>query len=87
MFSGTRLVGPEGQKVLDWFQGDDVLRLRTAMSGTKLERAVSPECNEIVASKRNLKNDCKNLERQPLQRLQLCRRRLNKVEIIFLRCI
>ena len=48
-------LGPEGQKVLDWFEGDDVLRLRTAMSGTKLERAVSPECNEIVPSKRNFK--------------------------------
>ena len=28
-------------------------------SGTKLERAVSPECNENVASKRNLKNEYK----------------------------
>ena len=85
------LLGPKGQKIydnLDWFEGDDVLRLRTAMSGTnRLERAVSPECNEIVSSKRNLKNKCKNLERQPLQRLQLCRRRLHKVEIIFLQCI
>ena len=52
-------------------------------SGTKLERAVSPECNENVASKRNLKNECKKLHRQPLKRLQLCRRRLDKVEIIF----
>ena len=81
------LLGPKGQKIyenLDWFEGDDVLRLRTAMSGTnRLERAESLECNEIVASKRNLKNKCKNLERQPLQRLQLCRRRLDKVEIIF----
>ena len=84
-------LGPEGQKIydnFDWFEGDDVLRLRTAVSGmNRLERAVSPECNEIVASKRNLKNKCKNLDRQPLQRLQLCRRRLDKVEIIFLRCI
>ena len=32
------------------------------MSGTKLERAVSPECNENVASKRNLKNECKKPE-------------------------
>ena len=81
------LLGPKGQKIydnLDWFKGDDVLRLPTAMSGTnRLERAVSPECNEIVSSKRNLKNKCKNLERQLLQRLQLCRRRLDKVEIIF----
>ena len=84
-------LGPEDQKIydnFDWFEGDDVLRLRTGVSGiNRLERAVSPECNEIVASKRNLKNKCKNLERQPLQRLQLCRRRLDKVEIIFLRCI
>ena len=29
------------------------------MSRTKLERAVSPECNENVASERNLKNECK----------------------------
>ena len=57
------------------------------MSGTKMERAVSPESNANVSSKRNLKNDCKKLERQPLKRLQLCRRRLVKVEIIFLRCI
>ena len=57
------------------------------MSGTKLERAVSPECSENVVSKRNLKNECKKPERQPLKRLQLCRRRLEKVEIIFLRCI
>ena len=84
-------LGPKGQKTydnFDWFEGDDVLRLRTAVSGmNRLERAVGPECNEIVASKRNLKNNCKNLERQPLQRLQLCRRRLDKVEIIFLRYI
>ena len=57
------------------------------MSGTKLEGAVSPECSENVVSKRNLKNECKKPERQPLERLQLCRRRLEKVEIIFLRCI
>ena len=63
------LLGPKGQKIndnLDWFEGDDVLRLRTAMFGkNRLERAVSPECNEIVSSKRILKNECKNLERQP----------------------
>ena len=85
------LLGPKGQKIydnLDGLEGDNVLRLRTAMSGTnRLERAESPECNEIVSSKRNLKNKCKNLERQPLQRVQLCRRRLDKVEIIFLQCI
>ena len=85
------LLGPKGQKIydnLDWFEDDDVLRLRTAMSGTnRLKRAVSPECNENVSSKKNLKNKCKNLERQPLQRLQICRRRLDKVEIIFLQCI
>ena len=56
-------------------------------SGTKLERAVSPECNENVVSKRNLKNESKKLERQPLKKLQVCRRRIEKVEIIFLRCI
>ena len=32
------------------------------MSGTKLERVVSPESNENVASKRNLKNECKKPE-------------------------
>ena len=44
---------PEGQRIydsLDWFEGEvindyDLMR-------TKLERAVSPECNEIVASKK-----------------------------------
>ena len=85
------LLRPKGQEIydnLDLFESDDVLRLRTAMSETnRLERAVSPECNEIIASKRNLKNKCKNLERQLLQRLQLCRRRLDKVEIIFSQCI
>ena len=49
------LLGPKGQKIYDnWdlFEGDHVLRLRTAMSGAnRLERAVSPECKEIVASK------------------------------------
>ena len=83
------LLGPKGQKIydnLDWFEGDDVLRLRTAMSGTMLEGAVSPEGNEIVASQRNLKNEWKNLERKPLQRLQSCTGGLDKVEIIFLRC-
>ena len=63
-------LGPKGQKIydnFDWFEGDDVLRLRTAVSGmNRLERSVSPECNEIAATKRNLKNKCKNLERQPL---------------------
>ena len=53
-------LGPEGQKIYDWFK-----RVQTMyydyklMSGTKLERVVSPECNENVASKRNLKNGCK----------------------------
>ena len=58
-------------------------------SGTKLERAVSPECNQNVDSKRNFKNEGKKLERQPLQRLQLCRWRLDKRhgKIIFLRWI
>ena len=86
-------LGPEGQHIydsLDWFE-----RVRTMyynyklMSGTKLERVVSPECKENVASKRNLKKSAKNLERQPLQKLQLCRRRSDKCngKIIFLRCI
>ena len=35
------------------------------MSGTKLERAVSPECSEKVVSKRNLKNECKKPETTP----------------------
>ena len=48
---------------LDWFE-----RVQTMyydyrqLSGTKLERVVSPECNENVASKRNLKNECKKPE-------------------------
>ena len=58
-------LGPAGQKIydsLDWFE-----RVRTMyydyklMFGTKLERVVSPECNENVAS-RNLKNECKKPE-------------------------
>ena len=83
--------GPEGQRSTTAYKLFE--RVRTMyydhklMSGTKLEGAVSPECSENVVSKRNLKNECKKPERQPLQRLQLCRRRLEKVEIIFLRCI
>ena len=59
-------LSPEGQKIydnLDWFE-----RVRTMYyeykltSGTKLERVVSPECNENVASKRNLKNESKKPE-------------------------
>ena len=52
---------------LDWFE-----RMRTMyydyrqMSGTKLERVVSPECNENVASKRNFKNECKKPEETTL---------------------
>ena len=48
---------------LDWFE-----RVQTMyydyrqLSGTKLERVVSPECNENVTSKRNLKNECKKPE-------------------------
>ena len=45
------------------------------MPGTKLERVASPECNENVASKRNLKNECKNPERQVVK---LCRRKSDK---------
>ena len=65
-------LGPEGQKIydsLDWFE-----RVQTMyydyklMSETKLERVVSPECNENVASKRNLKNECKKPgERTPAE--------------------
>ena len=46
-------LGPEGQKIydsLDWFEGEDVNNYD--LMWTKLERAVSPECNEIVASKK-----------------------------------
>ena len=50
-----------------------MLDTKTVKFAEALLLAVSPECKEIVASKRNLKNKCKNLERQPLQRLQLCR--------------
>ena len=72
-------LGTEGQTIydsLDWFD-----RVRTIcydyklMPGKKLERVVSPECNENVASKTDLKNECKNPERQLVQ---LCRRRLDK---------
>ena len=37
---------------------DDVLRLQTDVRD-EVERVVSPECNENIASKRNLKNGCK----------------------------
>ena len=46
-------LGPEGQKTydtLDWFQGEDIIYYDVMW--TKLERAVSPKCNEIVASKK-----------------------------------
>ena len=46
-------LGPEGQKIydsLDWFEGEDVNDYD--LTWTKLERAVSPECNEIAASKK-----------------------------------
>ena len=46
-------LGPEGQKIydsLDWFEGEDVNDYD--LMWTKLERAVGPECNEIVASKK-----------------------------------
>ena len=46
-------LGPEGQKIydsLDWFEGEDVNDYDLML--TKLERAVSPECIEIVASKK-----------------------------------
>ena len=74
-------LGPESQKIydsLDLFEGaDNVLPLQTEVRDEVGER-VSPECNENVASKRNLKNECKKLERHPLQKLQLCRWRLDK---------
>ena len=93
MYSFTRLARSWRSKDLRTTNYKLFERVRTMyydhklMSGTKLERAVSPECSENVVSKRNLKNECKKPERQPLKRLQLCRRRLEKVEIIFLRCI
>ena len=46
-------LGSEGQKIydsLDWFEDEDVIDYD--LMWTKLERAVSPECNEIVASKK-----------------------------------
>ena len=46
-------LGPESQKIydsLDWFEGEDVNDYD--LMWTKLERAVSAECNEIVASKK-----------------------------------
>ena len=46
-------LGPEGQKIyesLDWAEGEDANDYE--LMWTKLERAVSPECNEIVASKK-----------------------------------
>ena len=46
-------LGPEGQKIydsLDWAEGEDVNDYE--LMWTKLEGAVSPECNEIVASKK-----------------------------------
>ena len=46
-------LGPEGQKIydsLDWAEGEDVNDYE--LMWTKLEGAVGPECNEIVASKK-----------------------------------
>ena len=46
-------LGPEGQKIydsLDWFEGEDINDYD--LMWTKLQRAVSPEGNEIVASKK-----------------------------------
>ena len=46
-------LGPEGQKIydsLDWSEDEDVNDYD--LMWTKLERAVSPECNEIVAAKK-----------------------------------
>ena len=46
-------LGPEGQKIydsLDWAEGEDVNNYE--LMWTKLEGPVSPECNEIVASKK-----------------------------------
>ena len=79
MYSGILVhdwLRPGSQKIndsLDWFEGaDDVLRLQTEVRD-EVGESVSSECNENVTSKRNLKNECKKLERQPLQKLQLCR--------------
>ena len=46
-------LGPEGQKIydsLDWFEGEDVNDYD--LMWTKMEQAVSLECNQIVASKK-----------------------------------
>ena len=79
MYSGILVhdwLGPESQKIydsLDWFEGaDDVLRLQTEVRDEIGESGKS-RMEENVASKRSLKNECKKLERQPLQKLQLCR--------------
>ena len=60
-------LGPEGQKLydsLDWGEGEDVNNYELMWS--KLEGAVSAECNEIVASK-NSRNEFRNLKRQLLR--------------------
>ena len=57
-------LSPEGQKIydsLDWFEGEDVNGYD--LMWTKLERAVSPECNETVASKK-FKERVQNQESQ-----------------------
>ena len=61
-------LGPEGQKIydsLDWGKGEEVNNYEQMW--TKLEAAVSAECNEIVASKKiNSRNEFRNLKRQSL---------------------
>ena len=57
-------LSPEGQKIydsLDWLEGEDVNGYD--LMWTKLERAVSPECNETVASKK-FKERVQNQESQ-----------------------
>ena len=43
-------IGSSLKVSLDWFEGEDVNDYD--LMWTKLERAVSPECNEVVASKK-----------------------------------
>ena len=53
MQTGTRLARTRRPKIydsLDWLEGEDINDYD--LMWTKMERAVSPECNEIVASKK-----------------------------------
>ena len=53
MHTGTRLARTCRLKIydsLDWFEGEDINDYD--LMWTKMERAVSPECNEILVSKK-----------------------------------